>query len=308
MTSKGLFEAGMLAVLALGTTIGCGDVADEATRQASGLAAIADQDSTDRVAVMTGLSRPEAVRYDPDADVWYVSNFGPGRDRERDADGFISRARRDGSIDVLRFMTGGPLAPLHMPRGMALRGDTLFVADVDGVHAFERTTGAQLGFVDLTAHQPGFLNDLAFDGAGRLHVTDTGRGRVYRLENGRAILAVEDPRTGPPNGIAWDEQSGAFLLAPWRGETMLRSWNPGTGEFRDVAQLRGANFDGIEIAALGVLIASQADSMLYVLEGDSLRAAIRVAGAPADIGFDPGLGHVAVPYVALDRVDVWVLR
>lgn len=265
------------------------------------------QDTTDRVAQVTGLAGPEAVRYDPDQDVWFVANFGESGEEQRDGNGFISRVAADGAVETLRFMTGTAGAPLHMPRGMAIRGDTLFVADVDGVHAFDRRSGAHLRFVDMSAHEPGFINDLAFDGGGTLYATDTGRGRVYRLAGRSVTVGVEDPRTGPPNGIIWDASRSAFLLAPWDGEQTLRAWSPQSGAFTDIATLPGGNFDGIEVIADGILVASQVDSTLYLLDASTARALVRVPGRPADIGFDTRRNRVAVPYIALNRVDIWEL-
>lgn len=265
-------------------------------------------DSADIVVRVEGLSGPEAVRYDPDADVWLVANFGPGSvEGGRDGDGFITRVAADGEVEALRFMVGTDAAPLHMPRGMFLKADTLWVADVDGVHGFHRATGEQLAFVDFTAHAPGFLNDIALDGAGTVYVTDTGLGRVYRIADGRPEIAVEDSRTGPPNGITWDADAGRFLLAPWRGETTLRAWDPATGTFQTVAELVGGNFDGIEIVDGRVIVASQADSSIHAVENGATTRLIRVPGRPADIGIDTRRGRVAVPYIALDRVDIWDL-
>lgn len=267
------------------------------------------QDSADVLFSITGLAGPEAVRYDPEQDVYFVASFGERGDEPRDANGFISRvAARDGTMESLRFMTGTSAAPLHMPRGMFIRHDTLWVADVDGVHGFDVRTGAHAAFVDFTAHDPGFLNDIAVGADGLLYVTDTGLGRVYRVTADEvAEVAVEDDRTGPPNGITWDPARGAFLLAPWADETMLRAWDPATGEIRDVARLVGGRFDGIEVVDGGVLVASQVDSTLHLLSGDGSRPLIRVPGRPADIGVDTRRGRVAVPYIALDRVDVFVL-
>lgn len=271
---------------------------------------VAPQDSTDILFSVAGLAGPEAVRYDPDQDVYFVANFGEASDDQRDANGFISRLSAiDGTVEVLRFMTGAAGAPLHMPRGMFIRGDTLWVADVDGVHGFLRRTGRHAAFIDFTAHEPGFLNDIAVGPDGLLYVTDTGRGRVYRVRaDGRAEVAIENERTGPPNGITWDPVRSVFLLAPWGGETMLRGWDPVNGEISDVATLAGGRFDGIEIVDGPVLIASQNDTTLHLLEGNTTRPLIRVAGRPADIGVDTRRGHVAVPYIALNRVDVWAIR
>jgi len=268
------------------------------------------QDTTDLLFSVSGLAGPEAVRYDPDQDVYFVANFGEAADDERDANGFISRvSAEDGAVETLRFMTGTAQAPLHMPRGMFIRGDTLWVADVDGIHGFMSRTGQHAAFIDFTSHEPGFLNDIAMGPDSLLYVTDTGLGRVYRVRaDGRAEVAIEDERTGPPNGITWDSARSAFLLAPWEGETMLRAWDPVSGELSDVATLTGGRFDGIEIMDGVVVIASQDDTTLHILEpGRAVRPLVRVAGPPADIGIDTRRERVAVPYIDLNRVDVWAI-
>lgn len=268
------------------------------------------RDSTDILFTVSGLSGPEGVRYDPDHDVYFVSNFGERDGDIRDANGFISRVSAvDGSLESLRFMTGTASSPLHMPRGMFIRGDTLWVADVDGVHGFLRENGRHAVFIDFTALEPGFLNDIATGPDGLLYVTDTGRGRVYRVRaDAVPEVAIEDERTGPPNGITWDATRNAFLLAPWGGGTILRAWDPATGEITDVATLVGGHFDGIELVGGAVLIASQDDDTLHLVEDGTVRPLIRVRGDPADIGVDTRCGRVAVPYIALGRVDVWELH
>lgn len=115
------------------------------------------RDSTAILFSVTGLAGPEAVRYDPDQDVYFVANFGESGREPRDANGFISRvSAEDGTVEELRFMTGTAATPLHMPRGMVIRADTLWVADVDGVHGFLRRTGRHAAFIDFTPHEPGF--------------------------------------------------------------------------------------------------------------------------------------------------------
>lgn len=261
-------------------------------------------DTARLIATVEGLAGPEAVKYDPEQDLYFVANFGERGDDPRDGNGFISRVRPDGSMDSLRFMSGSPGQPLHMPRGMALHGDTLWVADVDGVHGFHRGTGEALAFVDFRAHEPGFLNDVAVGPSGDVYVTDTGLGRVYRVTGGRAEVAVEDTLTGPPNGITWDEGRQAFLLAPWGGGQVIRAWTQEAG-LSAAATVPGGRFDGIEVVDGRILVASQADSTLWLVDSDSVRALFRVTGAPADIGVDTRRGRVAVPYIALDRVEIW---
>lgn len=264
------------------------------------------QDTTHRVASITGLDGPEAVRFDPDQDVWLVSSFGPGSGDQRDGDGYLSRVSADGTVETLRFATGTTEAPLHMPRGMFITGDTLWVADVDGVHGFDRRSGAHLPFVDFSAHAPGFLNDIAAGPDGALYVTDTGSSRVYRLAGREVTVAADDPRLGPPNGITWDASAERFVLAPWGGEPTVRTWSPG-GTVEDLITTTAGFMDGVEVVDGRVIVASQADSSLHVLEDGTDRVLIRVAGEPADIGVDRERRRVAVPYVDLGRVDIWSL-
>ena len=47
---------------------------------------------------------------------------------------------------------------LNAPKGMALRGDTLFVADIDMLRMFNRRTGAPIGAVSLRENNATFLN------------------------------------------------------------------------------------------------------------------------------------------------------
>src|SRR5256886_13499427 len=48
----------------------------------------------------------------------------------------ISRVRPDGAVENLKFIEGGHNGvTLHAPKGLALLGDTLWVADIDVVRA-----------------------------------------------------------------------------------------------------------------------------------------------------------------------------
>jgi hypothetical protein len=264
------------------------------------------QDTSTRLYTVSGLDGPEAVRYDSIADVWLVASFGPSGD-EGVGDGFVSRVRAaDGTVEALRWAVGGEWA-LEDPRGMAFTGDTLWVVDDAGLHAFDRVSGAQLGFVDMRSHEPGFLNDVAVGGDGALYVTDTGLSRVYRVAGGRSEIAVEGDALGRPNGITWDAGLSLFVLVPWAGGDTLRAWSPDLREVRLGARTPGGRFDGVEIVDGYLIVASQADSALHVVLGGRGAPFLRVPGAPADIGVDTRRGRVAVPYIALDRVDVWAL-
>ena len=265
-------------------------------------------DLTRPIAVAEGFSGPEAVRYDPEQDVYFVANFNGGGG-DLDDNGFISRLRPDGTVDALRFIAGGERGVvLHAPRGMAIVGDTLWVADVDAVRAFHRKSGTPLASVPFAVADVGFLNDVAPGADGALYVTDTGRNRIYRLSGGQATVALEDSALGAPNGITWDSAGGRFLVVPYGGAHTIHAWRPGTATLETVGTSAGAKFDGVEVIGPGrVLVASQADSSLHLFAEGSGRAVVRTAGPPADIGVDTRRDRVAVPFIALGSVEIWAV-
>jgi hypothetical protein len=202
---------GALALSAL-VLVACDKPAEESPPAGQDVAPatpeLAVQGTEDRVAVLEGFSGPESVRYDPGQDVWFVGNFN-GEGGARNANGFVSRVSAEtGVIEDLRFAQGTAEHPLHAPRGMFIVADTLWVADIDGVHAFDRHSGVQHGFVDLTSFEPGFLNDIAQADDGALYVTDTGRSAVYRIVGRVSTEALAGEELGNPNGITWDPARG----------------------------------------------------------------------------------------------------
>ena len=297
LVSHGRYLVSWTAVLALAACAGSSD------RPAVAWSVV--QDSTHRVATIEGLSGPEAVRYDPDLDVYFIANFNG--EAAGDSNGFISRVAANDLTMTTRFMEGTPAAPLHGPRGMFVTGDTLWVADADGVHGFDRNVGTQVAFVSFTAFAPGFLNDIVQGPDGALYITDTGLSRVYRLAGRDVTIAIEDSTMLRPNGITWDEANARFLLVSWDPGNTMHAWRLGEGWVTDVGVIGNGRNDGVEIFGSRILVASQSDSALHAYADGERITFARVPGNPADIGIDTRRGRVAVPYIALDRVDIWDL-
>ncbi|MEM9384876.1 MAG: hypothetical protein AAGA68_07425 [Pseudomonadota bacterium] len=257
------------------------------------------------VVSVEGFKGPEAVRYDPDQDVYFVANFNG--DVDGDSNGFVSKVSPGGEILELEFMTGTQRYPFHAGRGMLITGASLWVADAQGVHEFDRRTGKHLSFVSLAAFEPGFPNDIAEGDDGALYVTDTGTSVLYRIIDGEAMIAAQTPFRA--NGITRAPRADRFLLAPWSGADHLAAWQPGSEGFSTVATLKGGgNFDGLEVVDGRIYVASQQDESLHVISKGVDRMTIALAGKPADLGVDTKRKRLIVPYVALNRIDVLTIN
>lgn len=258
------------------------------------------------IIVIDGLSGPEAVHYDARQDVFFVSNFNG--DAAGDANGFVSKIGPDGTIEALEFMVGTPEHPLHGPRGMRIVGNVLWVADADGLHGFDRVTGRQLEFIDFSGHAPGFLNDVEADDAGNLYLTDTGNARLFRIADGEISVVASSELVSPPNGIVWYGQADGFVLGPWGGGLELRVWRPSDATLVEIGQMpAGGNIDGLEIYNGRLIVASQAHQAIWAWSPGGASRLFETQGRPADIGIDTRRGRLGVPYIALDRVEIWSL-
>src|SRR5215471_16504414 len=79
--------------------------------------------------VVSGFDTPESVVHDTVADVYLVSNVGSGDPGALDHNGFISRVSPSGVVLQLKWIQDGVNgAVLNGPKGIALRGNVLYVA------------------------------------------------------------------------------------------------------------------------------------------------------------------------------------
>ena len=186
---------------------------------------------------------------------------------------------------------------------MYVTGDTLWVADADGVHAFDKASGSQVAFVNLTEFEPRFINDVAADDAGNLYATDTGGQRLYHVRPGGSSIASES--IGNPNGITYFSSNDNFLIAPWEEGDPILAWWPQLDSSAVYIDPPGSKIDGIETLGADVIYAMQSDSTIRLFDGTNSLAIIKTDGKPADIAVDTKRRRVAVPYIALDRVDIW---
>jgi hypothetical protein len=262
---------------------------------------------------VTGFAHPESAKYDAELDVWYVSNIN-GSPLQKDGNGFISRLKGDGTVDSLKFIVGGGNGvQLDGPKGLALQGDTLWVADITNLRGFNRRTGAPVASVAVRGAK--FLNDVAV-GADGIYVTDTGieatpdgqgkhsgPDRIYLIDPKHAVsVAIQGDGLAGPNGIAWDGANHRFIVVPFFGKTIV-AWTPGSKQLTPLATAKG-QLDGVEIlGGSRLLFTSWADSSLDVLDNGTVTPVSTDLPSPADIGVDTKRNRVAIPLLMEDRVE-----
>jgi hypothetical protein len=271
-----------------------------------------------KVIVVEGFSTPESAIWDAKDDVWFVSNIN-GNPSARDGNGFISRLTRDGVLDSPRFIAGGrDSVVLNGPKGLALVGDTLWVADIDAIRAFNIQTGQPVASVVL-GRQAKFLNDIAVGPDGTLYITDTGvefdpngqmshpgPDRIFALKGRTVSVAAEGDWLERPNGITWDQANSRFVIVPFGGPHLL-GWSPGAANADTLGTGPGGQ-DGVEVLDGELLVTSWADSTVFAASASGNRKVVTGVPSPADIGVDQLRGLVAIPIFTEDRVEVWRVK
>ncbi len=265
-----------------------------------------DQVPSDYVFQVKGLNEPEAVKYDPTNDVYYISNFNGGGSAA-DSNGFVSLVSAEGELLDKRYLVGSDSLPLHAPRGLMLTGNALWVTDVNGIHVYDTSSRKQISYFDFRGYKPGFINDITMDSDGVVYITDTGARRVYKIQGSRHSVML-DSLPIQPNGIAYDELNKMLVLATWGGPKEYYAYDMVLDTLVQFGEAEGGGFfDGVEFVEGAMLTASQADSSIRIMENGFEQALIKVGGRPADIAIDKKRMRVAVPYIALDRVDFFDL-
>jgi hypothetical protein len=266
-----------------------------------------------------GFQGPESVRYDPDQDVWFVSNMA-GAGSARDGYGWISRVSASNPDSAIVFVQGGRNGvTLDAPKGLAIQGDTLWTADITVLRGFDRRTGAPVATIDFGPLGAVQLNDVAIGPDSALRVTDsgiimspkgtihTGPDRIFQVGPGHAITVVaEGSQLGQPNGITWDDVAKRWIVLSFdrgAGQVMV---NPQGGAKPQLIRTRsgGGQLDGVEVLNDGaILFTSWADSTIHLLANGRDRPIIREVPVPADIGLDTKRNRIAIPLIMEDRIE-----
>lgn len=240
---------------------------------------------------------PESVLYDAARERLYVSNVD-GAPTDKDGKGFISILGMDGRIERLEWVSG-----LDAPKGLALVGERLYVADIDALVEIDVAHGQVLA--RHAAAGAKFLNDVTADTDGNVYVSDMATNRIYRLQDGRLEQWLESPALDNPNGLhavgdrlyvgAWGVMGEDFATpVPGRIKTVSLG-DKRVADFAGTAPV--GNMDGIEVLPDGRVLATDwmAGGLMLVGPDGSRLVLDKLSPGSADLGYAPATRTVLVP-------------
>ena len=255
-----------------------------------------------------GFETPASVLHDEAIDIYLVSNVNGGL-LERDGNGFISRMNPAGHLIGLRWIEGGKDGvELNAPKGMAILGDTLFVADIDCVRLFNRRSGDPMGSVCPEGAVN--LHDLVVKRRGPLYVTDRS-GVLFAIEgDGSYSEVLRGDDLGEPTGIATSAR-GVFV-AGFQNRSVSQLWPE---ELKPFVRGRNWKLDGLTITEDGSFVFTNwADSTLLYIQSSqggskgNIFTLLQGVPSPGDIGYDRKRDRILVPVLDHNRVffiDLW---
>ena len=263
----------------------------------------------------TGFKFPESVACDAPHKTLYASQFGSElKPTQKDGKGKISKLSMDGKVVVEQFLPAAGQT-LDKPKGLWIKGNRLWVTDIDVVWVFD-LKGKKGRKVALPQAQ--FANDPIVQGKA-LYVSDNRGDRLYRVEpadflNGKAEPKVTTVFSGKgvnPNGL-YPAKDGSLLMVGFvsdkepRGIYALRSG----GAIKELSKPIG-RLDGIYEAKDGTLIVTDWNSgslFSWTAKGGMKTLATGFKG-PADLcAFPTAKGlTVAVPDLVKSEIRIFEL-
>ncbi|MDD3643543.1 MAG: SMP-30/gluconolactonase/LRE family protein [Candidatus Krumholzibacteria bacterium] len=245
---------------------------------------------------------PESICFDGEREILYVSNIA-GKSNEKDGVGFISRLALDGTVRKLEWVTG-----LDAPKGMAVRGGSLFVSNIDELVEIDIRTDSIARRYPAGGAQ--FLNDVAVDAEGNVYVSDSSKenSAIYRLAGDTLEVWASGKAISSPNGLMVD---GGRLIIGNSGDAMLKAIDLKTGEVSDLYTV-GSGIDGLAKDRKGNFIVSDWAGRTSLIEPSGAITVLLDTRAEkinaADLDFVPGEDLVIIPTFHDNRVVAAKLR
>lgn len=258
----------------------------------------------------SGFSGPESALYDAKRELIFVSNVD-GQPNDKDGKGSLSLLSPSGEMLNAEWQKG-----LNAPKGMAMVGDLLYVADIDTLRAYNVMNGQLV--VSHVAPKAKFLNDVAAGSDGTVYVSDFLDDAIYRLADGEFALWLKDEALQEPNGLLVEE--GRLVVGAW-GEMTDGFATAVPGHLKAVDMTTKAvtslgsgdalgNLDGVEPDGNGnYLVSDWFNGGLFRVDASgSAEKLLTLEQGSADIGVIPAKNLVLVPMMKNGTVRAYEIK
>lgn len=246
-----------------------------------------------------GFVKPEAALCDPSTGEIYVTNSipprapAPGDPSDPPTGGFISRISSNGVVLIQKFIQGGPEKSgreLRDPKGMALSGGALYVADGAAVQVYRADTGGWLRAIRVSDRADTALSAVAAGRRGELYVADAAAGRIHKIDTRRgdkATVFIQVEALQGMSGMVLDPVTGHLFVVTRNSGQLVRI---DRGKKPQVVKKGLGPLDGLALDPEGVLYFSSSERGEVYRVPDRGRGPISlVAGglrSPSGIDYD----------------------
>ncbi|WP_166332689.1 SMP-30/gluconolactonase/LRE family protein [Sphingobacterium chungjuense] len=206
-----------------------------------------------------------------------------GGGSEKDGKGGVAVLHADGKMKDATWVSG-----LHAPKGMAMHGNRLYIADITDVVVVDMSNGKVLKKIPVAGAT--FLNDVTADAKGRVFVSDTREHKVYLIENDKASVYLEDANNANGVRVIGD---ALYVLAGkelWKVDQAKNK----TVITKDLEE----GGDGLEPVGNGDFLVTCWPGLIYYVKADgTLEQLLDVRGKmnTADLGFDAKTKTLYIP-------------
>jgi sugar lactone lactonase YvrE len=253
------------------------------------------------------MKTPESALYDDEHDQYVITNINGGP-ADKDDNGTIVTVSPDGKTVKVWIDGASPDVKLDAPKGSAIAGAELWVADIDVIRRFDRATGKQAADIPIPGST--FLNDMVADGKGGAYVSDSGldaklepteTDAVYHVDpDGKVTTVIKDRMLGKPNGLAIDEAGTLWVVTFGSGEMFSLD---AAGKKSASQKLPKGQDDGLVALPHGeFLVSSWEGKVVFHGKPGAWKELVTGVESPADIGFDATRKLILIPLFTKNRL------
>ena len=260
---------------------------------------------------IVNLKAPQSTAVDPGKGYFIANaNGDPGN---RDNHGFITKLNQEGEIVDLHFIQDGQgPTVLHSPTGMVLVDQHLFVADLDTVRIFDKTTGEPVFSISLVRHNCSSLAGLTATADGRLYVSDTHTNAIYQIDPAQdyeVSLLVQDASLSGPRGLTINPRSGHLVGVSWNDGKIFEIDEEGNIKelmANTFFSRRFYNLDGIDFDRFGSMYVSDFTAgKVWRIRPDFKKEVIaEFLISPAGLAVDRQNHLILVPYLYANGAEI----